>query len=109
MSLALLSLVSYPAPVNGPVKADFSASCCNFGKQSQPSLFSPQRFPSENAHSIEVSAPSMRKSRGRCAGMRVAYEQHQEMPNASVDFRGGRKMKWQATYFVGVFTTIPQG
>ena len=35
MSLALLSLVSPPAPVNGPVKADFSASCCNLGKQSQ--------------------------------------------------------------------------
>jgi hypothetical protein len=54
-------------------------------------VFSLHRFPSENAHSIEVSAPSMTKLRGRSAGMRVAYEQHQEMPNASVDLMERRR------------------
>jgi hypothetical protein len=93
VSLALLSLGSHPASVNGPVKADFSASCCNLGKQSQHVIVPTARFPSENAHSIEVSASSMTKSRGCSAGMRVAYEQHQEIPIASVDHRGRRKLK----------------
>lgn len=45
MSLALLSLGSDPASVNGPVKADFSASCCNLGKQSQHVIVSTAEIP----------------------------------------------------------------
>jgi hypothetical protein len=45
VSLALLSLGSHPASVNGPVKADFSASCCNLGKQSQHVIVSTAEIP----------------------------------------------------------------
>jgi len=44
-----------------------------------------QKFSNEIAHSNEVSAPSMAKSRGSFAGMRIAFGHHHELTVASVD------------------------
>jgi hypothetical protein len=66
-------------------------------------------IPGENDHSIEVSAPSMTKSRGSSAGMRIAFGHHHELTIASVDENRKEEVEMVGKIFGRGFHNQPTG